>query len=164
MSAAGSDVIPATATRSVVQAEMAAVTAWVARHPGWAAHFDPDTLQLVVNTVHPAVDVPIRITAHLNGYSAVPPAWQFTNPVGDGPGPFPIAGSSTVIPGSIFHGNKVICAPWNQLAYSEHNGPHADWGALTNWKSAAPDYTRAETLADMLSQIALHLSVSPGVT
>jgi hypothetical protein len=142
---------------------MAAVTAWVARHPGWAARFAVDTLQLVVDVVHPVAQTPIRITADLTGYPAIPPAWQFTNPAGDGPGPFPAAGSGTAVPGSIFHGNKVICAPWNRLAFSELGGPHGDWGGLTNWRTTAVDCTRAETLADVLSQIALHLSVSPGV-
>lgn len=59
----------------------------------------------------------------------------------------------------------MICAPWNRLAYKEVNdkGPHDNWGGLTNWTDAAPGYTKADTLADMLSQIELHLSVSPGM-
>lgn len=156
--------IPATVTRSVVQTEMAAVTAWVARHPGWAARFDPDRLQLVVDAVHPAAGTSIRVTADLTGYRAVPPAWRFTDPTGgDGAGPFPTPGTSSIVPGSIFHDHKVICAPWNRLAFAEHGGPHQDWGALTNWVTAASGSTRAETLADMLSQVALHLSLSPGM-
>ncbi|MFC0028006.1 hypothetical protein ACFFMM_00510 [Micromonospora chaiyaphumensis] len=68
------------------------------------------------------------------------------------------------MPGSIFHPNRLICAPWNRLAYAEHGGPHPDWGALTNWKTAGAGYTKADTLADMLSQIHLHLTLSPGMS
>ena len=102
------------------------------------------------------------MAADLRGYRAIPPAWQFLDPeTHELPtAVFPQPGSHPMIQGSIFHGNKVICAPWNRLAFQENGGPHGDWGALTNWTSAAPSYTRADTLADMLSQIELHLSVS----
>jgi hypothetical protein len=158
-------VIPATVTRAVVANEMAAVAAWVARHPGWAAQYDDTSLQLVVDTTHPAKEVALRLTADLGGYRAIPPAWRVVDPSGgDGAVLFPQVGTTPVVSSSIFHPNRVICAPWNRLAYAEHGGPHGDWGALTNWLSAAFDSTKAETLADMLSQIRLHLSISPGVT
>jgi len=34
---------------------------------------------------------------------------------------------------------------------------------LANWTDAAAGYTKADTLADMLSQLDLHLAVSPGI-
>jgi hypothetical protein len=68
------------------------------------------------------------------------------------------------VPGSIFHPNRLICAPWNRLAYGEHGGPHADWGGQTSWTSVGAGYTKGDTLGDMLSQIALHLAVSPGMS
>lgn len=157
--------IPAVATRSVVEAEMAAVNAWVASHPGWVADFTPDSLQLNLDTVHPAAGVPIRISADLSGYRAIPPAWRFTATPDGAAARFPTASTNnTIVTGSIFlEGQRVICAPWNRLAFKENDGPHQDWGALTNWTTAAPGYTHAEELADMVSQIALHLSLSPGV-
>jgi hypothetical protein len=158
-------VIPTVVTRAVVAEELRAVLAWAARRPGWTVEFDEPGLRLIIRTVHPAAGTPLLIHADLHGYRAVPPAWRFLNPdTGEAAGaPFPQHGSRPPIQGSIFHGNRVICAPWNRLAYTEYNGPHGDWGGLANWTAAAPGYTKADTLADMLSQIALHLAVSPGI-
>ncbi|MFY1686191.1 hypothetical protein ACN265_32230 [Micromonospora sp. WMMD730] len=157
--------IPAAVTRTVVTTELPAVQAWAARRPGWAVHLDDTALMLIVNAVHPRSGSALRITAQLSGYPAVPPAWRFTDPAGGSAPPFPQAGTNAeIVPGSIFHGNRVICAPWNQLAYAEHNGPHGDWGGLTNWKNAGAGSTKADTLADMLSQIHLHLTLSPGMS
>jgi hypothetical protein len=77
---------------------------------------------------------------------------------------FPTGGQIPGVTGSIFHPNRLICAPWSRPAYGEHGGPHSDWGGQTNWTSAATGYTKADTLADMLSQIAMHLAVSPGMS
>jgi hypothetical protein len=164
-SAAVCDVIPAVITRVVVTEELPAVLAWAARRPGWTVELDEPALHLNITTSHPAVGTPLRVRADLHGYRAVAPAWQFLSPesVGTSTSPFPQPGNHPVIQGSIFHGNRVICAPWNRLAYKENGGPHGDWGALTNWTEAADGYTKADTLADMLSQIELHLSTSPGM-
>jgi hypothetical protein len=169
MSVAGSDVIPTVVTRVVVAEELPAVLAWAARRPGWTVEFDDPALHLNVKTTHPVSGTPLRIQADLQGYRAVPPAWRFLHPDTDGEktatDPFPQPGTHPLITGSIFHGNRVICAPWNRLAYKENGdgGVHGDWGGLTNWTDAAAGYTKADTLADMLSQIGLHLSVSPGM-
>jgi len=158
-------VLPAVVTRAVVSDEFPAVLAWVEHHPGWAVEFDEETLHLVLRVSHPATGTQFVIDADLEGYRAVPPAWRFL-PAGGGEAagaPFPQAGTHPLIPGSIFHSNRVICAPWNRLAYKENNGPHEDWGALTGWMDVAVGYTKADALADMLSQIDVHLAVSPGV-
>jgi hypothetical protein len=162
----GCDVIPTVVTRAVVAEELPAVLAWAARRPGWTVEFDDPALRLDVKTNHPATGTPLLIHAALEGYRAVAPGWRFLNPTtGEAAGaPFPQPGFRPPIQGSIFHGNRVICAPWNRLSYQEnHGGPHADWGAWTNWTDAAAGYTKADTLADMLSQIDLHLAVSPGI-
>lgn len=160
--------IPTVITRAVVTEELPAVLAWAARRPGWTVAFDDPALHLDVTTIHPAVGAPLLIQADLQGYRAVPPAWRFL--YSDAAeqataSPFPLAGTHPLIQGSIFHSNRVICAPWNRLAYKENGagGLHDDWGGLANWTTAAAGHTRADTLADMLSQIALHLSVSPGM-
>lgn len=159
--------IPTTVTKVVVVEEMQAVLAWAARRPGWTAQFDDAALHLNVKTTHAACGTDLWIQADLHGYRAVPPAWRFLHPNGRDAvtGPFPRHGEHPWISGSIFHDNRVICAPWNRLAYKEENdnGPHDDWGGLTNWTNAAPGYTKADTLADMLDQIYQHLSVSPGM-
>ena len=161
--------IPTVITRVVVTEELPAVLAWAACRPGWAVEFDDPALHLNVTTTHPVSDTSLLIQADLQGYRAVPPAWRFLCPDTDEEaittGPFPQAGTHRLIQGSIFHGNRVICAPWNRLAFKENGdgGLHQDWGGLTNWTDAAAGYTKADTLADMLSQIELHLSVSPGM-
>ena len=161
--------IPTTVTRVVVAEEIPAVLAWAARRPGWAVEFDDAALRLNVKTVHPACGMALHVQADLQGYRAVPPAWRFLRLALDGretvTDPFPRAGAHPWIQGSIFHGNRVICAPWNRLAYVENGdkGMHGDWGGLTNWTNAAPGYTKADTLADMLDQIYQHLSASPGM-
>lgn len=156
--------LPAPVTTAVVQSEMAGVTGWCGRHSGWQVDLDDIGMQLLVTTTHPVTGALVRITADLAGYPAVPPAWRLDSgePGAPGSNGFPQAGSVVAGAGSIFHPNGVVCAPWNQLAYSENGGPHGDWGALTNWRSAGPGSTRADTLADMLSQLQLHLLASPG--
>lgn len=157
--------IPTAVTRAVVAEEMVAVTAWAGRRPGWAPRFDDAELLLVVEGIHPVTQVPVRVIADLDGYRAVPPAWTFAAPPGSSAAtPFPEPNTTPGGPGSIFHPNRIICAPWNRLAYAEHKGPHADWGGLANWTSAGGDVTKAHTLADMLDQIYLHLSLSKGMT
>jgi hypothetical protein len=152
--------IPTVVTAAAVEAEFPAVTAWAARRPGWTVRLDATRLTLHADTVHPVTSQPIAITADLTSYPAVPPAWTITGPGGA----FPAAGQFPGVPGSIFHPNRVICAPWNRLAYGEHDGPHPDWAGQTNWTNIAAGFTKADTLADMLSQIALHLAASPGMS
>jgi hypothetical protein len=142
--------IPTVVTAAAVDAEFPAVTAWAARRPGWTIWYDATTLTLYAGTVHSVTSQPITITADLTGYRAVPPAWTITGPDGT----FPTAGQIPGVPGSI----------WNRLAYGEHGGPHADWGGQTSWTSVGAGYTKGDTLGDMLSQIALHLAVSPGMS
>ena len=152
--------IPAVVTAAAVDAEFPAVTAWAARRPSWAVRYDATTLILYADTIHPMTGQPVAIAAELTGYRAVPPAWTIAGPNGT----FPTNGQIPGVSGSIFHPNRLICAPWNRLAYGEHGGPHPDWDGQTNWTSAGTGYTKADTLADMLSQIALHLAASPGMS
>jgi hypothetical protein len=157
-------VIPTVASRTVVAEESPAVLAWAARRPGWTVRLDEADLRLTVDTEHPATRTPLRIEADLHGYRAVPPAWRFVDPnTGQATSTvFPQPGTSPALPGSIFHPNHLICAPWNRLAFAELGGPHGDWGALTGWIVSGAGSSHAETLADMLSQIALHLAISTG--
>lgn len=65
-------------------------------------------------------------------YIAMPPAWHWFNPATNGrdrAGDIPRGGS-------FFHSNKVICAPWNRLAYStiDPRGPHGNDWQLANWR------------------------------
>lgn len=121
---------------------------------GWSIeHIDDLTFVLGL----PAKD---GVTYHLRvgcgGYPATPPAWHWFNPatgrVDDR--------RDTPRGGSFLHGNGVICAPWNRLAYTavDSRGPHSDW-QIGAWQNNA--YTRAcRTLSAMALRIAYELTKS----
>jgi hypothetical protein len=54
-----------------------------------------------------------------------------------------------------------VGAGFNRLAYHDHAGPHDRWGGAANWRNVT-EGTRADTVADMLGVIRLHLQTSPG--
>jgi hypothetical protein len=145
----------------MLAAETPAIASWATRHH-WKVDIDPDALTLDAATVHPVSGTPIVFRAELDGYPAEPPAWTCRDRGGAATrSAFPLAGSRPGVPGSIFHSDLVICAPWNRLAYAVHGGPHRDWAELTGWKTVSGGATQAHSLADMLSVLALHLSASP---
>lgn len=85
-----------------------------------------------------------------NEYPEMPPAWHWYNKQTkaiDSPGDTPTGGT-------FFHGNGVICAPWNRLAYKhiDARGPHSDW-TIGNWLSAK-ETAGTQTLAAMADRIA----------
>lgn len=152
----------ATITRAVLAAETPAATAWANRH-GWNIHTDATGPTLDASTAHPVTGTLIVFHADLSGYPTIPPAWTCQDAQGSAkPSVFPLPGSRPGLPGSIFHPQLVICAPWNRLAYAAHGGPHTDWVDLRGWKTVPGNPTQAHTLADMLATLALHLAASPG--
>lgn len=153
--------LPATAVRASVEFELDGARQWAARHD-WLLNWNRETLLLRLATYHRPVGRLVELTAHVNGYRAIPPAWTFVKPGTDeiAPTAFPSPGHIAGI-GSIFHGNVVICAPWNRLAYQEHGGPHADWSGPAAWLQVQVG-TIAHTIPDMLAIIDAHLRASRG--
>jgi hypothetical protein len=149
---------PATA-RATVEAELAGARAWATRHD-WTMHWIPEDLVVRAATYHNPVHRLVEVVAICDSYRALPPAWRFVRPGSDESGGkwFPSAG-----PGSIFHGNEVICAPWNRLAYKVHGGPHDDWNEPAAWLQVTGGITLAHTIADILAIIDSHLRQSPGM-
>jgi hypothetical protein len=92
--------------------------------------------------------------ADCTGYDATPPAWHWrdieTNLL-DQPGSMPAGGG-------YFHGNGVICAPWNRLAYQtiDPRGPHGDW-TIGDWRTN-PRTGACTTLAAMALRIGFELT------
>lgn len=154
--------VPASVTLAQVEVELPAISAWAGRH-GWSTVWLNDTYQLRCSTYHPRQRKLVELVGTFDGYPALPPAWRFVSPGTDNEErkAWPSAGAVPGVNGSILHSNPCICAPWSRLAYSEHNGPHSEW-QMAGWKTAAPGYTRASSIADMLDQIHLHLQASPG--
>lgn len=153
--------IPRDVTIAVVEDELPTVTAYAQRH-GWTVTWLPDSLALLADGRHPDGSA-VRLHADVEGYRAVPPAWRFIPPDADTVQPhrFPQAGALPGGVGSIFHSNRVICAPFNSLAYSDHGGPHNDWNGPGAWLDVRR-HVRAITLDAMLAQIVSHLHYSPG--
>jgi hypothetical protein len=153
-------------TEAVMEAEQVAIAAWAESH-NWDVTYDPATKRGSASTPHPALGTPVTFHFDTTGYpDRQPPAWWCgTDPADPKNYPRPAATTSPGQPnGSIFHGQPVICAPWNRLAYKQviPDAPHGDW-TLGSWKTMAPEYTRAHTIADMLSALEFHLSYSDGM-
>lgn len=134
--------------------------AYAARH-GWQVTWRPDDLVIIAEGKHPADGSPACLHGDLAGYRAQPPAWRWTTGEPHHTTVIAIPGQ---LPGgisSMFHDNGTICAPFNRLAYKEHNGPHNDWGGPLAWLSVRGQVS-ATVLGEMLAQIVLHLKYSPG--
>jgi hypothetical protein len=77
---------------------------------GWAFARDGDTFVLGL----PAKDgATYYLRPDCTGYPATPPAWHWFNPTTSAID----AKIDTPVGGNFLHGNGVICAPWNRLAY-----------------------------------------------
>jgi hypothetical protein len=91
-------------------------------------------------------------------YAAEPPAWHWYNPdtkLLDQPKDMPKDGG-------FFHSNRVICAPWNRLAYKsvDARGPHEDW-QIGDWRNN-PKTAGCKTLSAMAIRIAHELKTTKG--
>lgn len=150
--------VPTETTIAVVEAELVVVQGYADRHQ-LAVDWKPERLQLNIVGKHPANDDAVQIQADLAGYRAVAPAWTVTSPGKDGA--FPKGGTAPNGKGSLFHGNGVICAHFNRLAYKFHGGPHENWGGPDAWLQVR-EQVYAATLGEMVLQIIVHLNYSPG--
>lgn len=150
--------LPSAVARASAEEELGAARAWSSRH-NWTLLWAPESLLLRAATYHLPAGRLVEVTGRMDGYRAVPPTWQFVRPGSDEVGKewFPAAG-----PSSVFHGDVVICAPWNLRAYAEHGGPHADWSGPAAWLKVSGT-TTAQTIGDMLATIDAHLRQSPGM-
>lgn len=155
--------LPEEVTQSIIANELKAAKAWAMRR-GIKLIWLPEQFMLRMILVQPETNEKFYLQGELDSYNAIPPAWTFhdsdwspaitkTN--------FP-ASTPTPWGGTIFHGKPVICAPFNRFAYKEHDGPHADWGGLSNWERAGGNHIKATTIADMLQAIRSHFLITRG--
>ncbi|MEX2374807.1 MAG: hypothetical protein WD942_04365 [Dehalococcoidia bacterium] len=156
--------IPRNLTVALIEDEELEPAREWARRAGVELTWDPRSLEIrAVFTQRTTAEL-FFLLGRLEGYKAIPPAWDFCDHAWGSPGSkcnYPARASLRGI-GSIFHTNPVICAPFNRLAYQTHGGPHGDWGGPEQWLKAAPGSARADTLADMLALIARDMSNSNG--
>ena len=153
--------VPKRVTQILVESEAAIVDSWAKRN-GWTVKINLERLEITAEVPHPKDNTPLFLHGDLSDYRAIPPAWRFVDESGNvTKAAFPAAGPVNG-KASIFHGNLVICAPFNRLAYKVAGGPHEDWGEWTGWFVVTGDFATAFTLAEMLSIINVHLQFSPG--
>lgn len=157
--------IPREHTRITVEDEMSGAQAWAQRH-GVPLVWDPDILEVRATLIQPESAAAFYLRGRFDDYREIAPAWTFTDAEWAAepqrqffprPAPLPTGGSS------MFHTQPVICAPFNRLAYKQHNGPHDNWGGPANWLTAgAASEVRAQQLGDMLSVVYRHFLVTRG--
>lgn len=120
------------------------------------------TVRLRIEGPAPELDAPPEpylITGTFDDYRALPPIWRFVHPVtGADVG---TAGYPAHSGESVMHPSGVICAHWNRLAYSDHGGPHPDWGGPANWQNPVTG-TVALTIPDMLDRLTRDVAASRG--
>jgi len=163
-------VLPATDVRAVVEEELVAARAWASRN-AVGLEWIPDALELRMTLSQLATAEDFFFRGRFDDYQAIAPHWQCVSGAwagGDVLSDYPKPQEGLPRP-SIYlvHAvagvrTPVICAPFNRLAYSEHKGPHGDWGAPANWLAARQGHVRATTIPDMLSVIQLHFLTTRG--
>ena len=148
-------------SRAALAAEAPAARAWAARK-GWKISINLRELRLTARMSHPADGAQLILRADFSDYRLLPPGWMFLDANGNERAPSAWPSPGAVLGGSsIFHSVGVLCAQFNRLAYGDFAGPHPHWGGASNWLIVT-EGTRADTIADMLAVIRLHLLSSPG--
>lgn len=148
---------------AVLDDELPPAEGWAAR-VGWRLSFDRDGLILDAHCLHPADKKPLLLTAEVDSYRALPPAWRFVDPEtrvatpAATPSRDPVGSRSSVI-----HSVGVICAHFSRTAYKEYkdNAPHGGTWTLAHWAQVR-EGVQAHTIAEMLAVIEQHLRWSKG--
>jgi len=156
--------VPTSVTLALVEGEeLPAAFRW-AEAAGVSLSWIRETLQLRAILRQRATNQKFYLQGTLDGYKALPPAWNFFDSEWKQSGKpyFPAAASLPTGLSSIFLTNPIVCAPFNRLSYQQHGGPHSDWGGAEQWLRAGAGHVHAETLADMLAVIARDMSYSNG--
>ena len=129
--------------------------------------YDEEALRAALSLTGPPAapgqaEEPYLVTIEFDHYRALPPAWRFVDPrtgaeIGKPAYPQPTENS-------VLHGNGVVCAHWNRLAYGANGGPHSDWGNgnPAAWQTTRPNETVALHLPDMLDRLVREVRSSRG--
>lgn len=156
--------IPREHTLIHLEDELPGARCWAERHDVpflWV----PESLEVRATFVQPETNEVFYLRGRFDNYREIAPAWTFTDAAWTAEPRqqlFPRPGQ-TPYGASVFHGNPVICVPFNRLAYKEHRGPHDDWGGPANWLTAGrPNEVKAHYLGDMLGVIYQHFLFSRG--
>jgi hypothetical protein len=144
--------IPTEKTIAVVEHQLEGAQAWAERR-GFEANWDPDSLELRVTFTQPETGREFYLRGRFDGYPALPPEWTFCDEDWES------CGEKTVFPSrpnegnTMIHGQGILCAHFNRLAFREHGGPHGDWGGPAQWITPKNSTVYADTIGDMLGAI-----------
>ena len=105
--------------------------------------------------------VPAKDGSHLywrcstDRFPTWPPAWHWSDSTADIIDTPAVTGKG----GNFFHGEGVVCAPWNRLAYKsvDARGPHNDW-TIGDWLSNAKT-GQCTTLSAMAARLAVEATL-----
>jgi hypothetical protein len=151
-------------TLILLEDELPGAQAWASRY-GVPLLWVPEGLEVRATFTQSETNDLFYLRGSFDDYRGLAPAWTFTDAAWIAeprPQLFPRP-ATTPYGASVFHGNAVICAPFNRLAYAKHHGPHKDWGGPTSWLTAGrPNEVKAHYLGDMLSVIHQHFRFSRG--
>lgn len=138
-----------------------------AKRARWEVALNVESLLLDVRITHEKTGQLYILRGNLNGYKAIPPAWEFVDPdTGDEgsaaaypepPNPTP-GGGATIFLKTNPPRERLICLPCNRYAYGDYHGPHREW-TLTNWMQVGPYHL---TLCEMVNRINVELQASTG--
>ena len=158
--------VPGNTTISFVEHELEGAHAWATRH-GVSLKWHPDELALHVTMEQTSTGDIFYLLGRFENYREEPPEWLFCDERWAGKVDrkyFPQPQSASI--GSTFLSNgpkaPVICAPFNRLAYAEHDGPHDDWGSSAQWITPKGGSVYATNIGDMLQAIRRDLNASKG--
>jgi hypothetical protein len=143
----------ATATELTIEEELADL-AEVAARQGWRVESLTSTTFLVG---FPSPSAWVWVHCAAEDYPGLPPIWRWTNAAGDRFDEPALTPRNDNGASNFFHGNGVICAPWNRLAYSnvDSRGPHGDWN-IGDWRRNS-QLGGARTLAGMAIRLAIEV-------
>ena len=159
--------LPPAVTAAAIRDELPGAMAWAKRR-----HIAMDTRFVADRKVRAVFmqsenDEKFYLQGTFGDYRAYPPIWEWYDEswtttedlhLGPHPGDSPF-GSSMFIQ---HNARGLICAPFNRLAYGDHNGPHSDWGNPAQWMTAGQGYVHAVTIGDMLNLILRDFRYSKG--
>jgi hypothetical protein len=155
--------IPKAKTIAVVEHQLRGAKAWADRN-GVDLEWAREELELRAVLTQPSTGEKFFLRGKFDDFPALPPKWTFCNSDWEkcGSKQFFPSRDGTPFGGSVMHGQGLICAHFNRLAFDEHGGPHGNWGGPVQWITQKDDTVYADTIGDMLSVIQRDLKHSEG--
>jgi len=148
---------------ATVEFELEQATPWITRR-GLAVDWEPSELRLRTVLAQSGTEEQFFLQGTFDSYKELPPVWEFYDSDWQCSREKRLYPANSPCPfrSSIFHGNPVICAPFNRLAYKQLGGPHGNWGGPDNWRHVEGSHLKATTVGGMLQHIRRHLRPTRG--